>query len=50
VIAKEWTWYWLLYYMSLELYVSLFVHDVYLQHAPYLVPFIKLWLYREWCC
>jgi len=25
------------------------VHDLYLQHAPYLMPYIKPWLYSE-CC
>jgi len=40
----------------LQLYVSLFVHDyIYnmhpnIQHAPYLMPCIKPWLYHEGCC
>jgi len=31
----------------LALYVSFFDHDLYL---PYLMPYIKPWVYSKWCC
>jgi len=35
----------------LALSLSSFVHDLHLQHAPYLMPYIKPWLYMySECC